>query len=603
MKEEGVRIGCYSAFWGDSVSAAAQFFTMDNPPEFVVADYLAEVTMGILSKSKRNAKGGAGKGGFVQEFVDQVYAPNAIHIATKKIRVITNAGGLDPLALKAAIEKTAAAAGVLPLPKVAAVFGDDLMTPENLKKLQDLKKSGEMTAFSHIEGNDVDAEKWPEDEASILSLNAYMGSEPIAEALNAGCDIIVTGRVVDSALVLGPLIHKFKWPMDAYDLLAAGSLAGHVIECGCHATGGNFTDWKLSAFSEFGGWANMGYPIVEVFKNGEFLVSKVPKTGGLVSFGTVSEQIIYEVLDPGSYILPDVIADLRMVQVTEVGKDLVRVTGVKGRAPPSSLKTSGVSGDGYKITGELMIGGAEARSKAEMVGKSIIAKVNGILRKLKMEKFRSVQVECLGAEHTYGPHSSAGNTREVVLRITAIHSAKVPLLLFAREMAPAATCMSPGITGSGSGRPSPSANLSHFSTLIPKSSFPAYYVAGGEQTPVKVPYRIANEIHPTAATKSGDKGDTCNIGIIARSAEIYPIIAAQLTADVVKTYMAHLVEGNVFRFVLPGMHALNFVCTKALGGGGLASTRVDRQGKTYAQLLLNMQLDVPPNILAASAKM
>ncbi|KAJ3220255.1 hypothetical protein HDU67_003270 [Dinochytrium kinnereticum] len=402
MTEKGVRIGCYSAFWGDSISAAGQFFAMDNPPEFVVADYLAEVTMGILAKSRRAAKGGAGKGGYVQEFVDRVYVPNAAKIAKKKIRIITNAGGLDPLALKAAIEKAADEAGVHPRPKVGAVFGDDLLQPENWKTLEELKIRGGITSFSHVENNEADAEKWPADAKSIISLNAYMGCEPIVEALNAGCDIVVTGRVVDSALVLAPLIHKYKWPMNAFDLLAAGSLAGHVIECGCHATGGNFTDWKLSAFSKNGGWSNMGYPIVEVFNNGEFLVSKVPNTGGLVSFGTVTEQILYEVLDPGAYILPDVIADLRMVEVREVGTDLVRVSGVKGRAPTPFLKTSGVYADGYKMTGELLIGGTEAKKKAEMVGRSIIAKVSGILKKLGMEDFKAYEIECLGSEHTYG---------------------------------------------------------------------------------------------------------------------------------------------------------------------------------------------------------
>ncbi|KAJ3109262.1 hypothetical protein HDU97_007756 [Phlyctochytrium planicorne] len=534
----GVRIGCYSAFWGDSISAARQFFNMasESPPEFIVADYLAEVTMGILAKSRKSGKGGTGKGGYVKEFVDQVYVPNAKKIAKAKVKVITNAGGLDPVALKVAIEKAAESAGIVPLPKVAAVFGDDLLQPENWEKIVALRKAGNVQKFAHLDGLEEDGETWPAEDSSIISLNAYMGCKPIVDALNDGADIIVTGRVVDSALVLGPLIHKFNWSFDSYDLLAAGSLAGHIIECGCHTTGGNFTDWELSAFSANGGWANMGYPIVEVFNDGDILVSKVPNTGGIVTFGTVTEQMVYEILDPSSYILPDVIADFRHVTVKEVGKDLVRVSGVKGRAPTKFLKTSGVYQDGYKISGELMIGGKDAKKKAQAVGNAIVQKVKKMLAGLNMEDFSAVEIETLGAEHIFGPHTKHADTREVVLRLTAIHSSKTPLMLLAREMAPAATCMAPGITGSGTGRPMPSANLSHFSALIPKSSFPGLLLTGASQSAAIVPYQdlkdtsgfIATQIPQSHAQqshlvevplidvcygRSGDKGDTCNIGM------------------------------------------------------------------------------------------
>jgi hypothetical protein len=197
-------------------------------------------------------------------------------------------------------------------------------------------------------------------------------------------------------------MHEFGWSYNDYDLLAAGSLAGHIIECGCHATGGNFTDWKLSATSPYGGWSNMGYPIVDVKPDGSFIVTKPPKTGGLVSVGTVTEQMVYEVLDPGSYLLPDVTLDMRHATVTEIGRDMVKVAGAKGRKPSPYLKTSGVYIDGFKITGELMIGGTESAQKARYVGNAIISRVNAALKGMGLSTYTDYCIECLGAEETYG---------------------------------------------------------------------------------------------------------------------------------------------------------------------------------------------------------
>ncbi|KAJ3212553.1 hypothetical protein HDU82_000492 [Entophlyctis luteolus] len=633
-----VRIGCYSAFWGDSALAAAQLINMENPPAYVVADYLAEVTMGILARQSK-----AGRGGFVSEFVEHVYARNAENISKKGIKIITNAGGLsihfnffpvaagaqDPIACKSAIEAAAENAGVKVA--VAAVLGDDAWAdPKQREQMKQCLSNNLTVPFGHLGSSDSAKEEWPHGkEKSILSVNIYMGVGGILKALKSNANIIVTGRVVDSALVLGPLMYEHGWSYSSYDLLAAGSLAGHIIECGCHATGGNFTDWKLSANSPYGGWSNMGYPIVEVERDGSFVVTKPPKTGGIVNVGTVSEQMIYEVLDPASYILPDVVLDMTQVTVNQIGTDRVLVRGAKGRAPSNLLKTSGVYVDGYKMTGELMIGGEDSAAKAQAVGEAIVKRVRGVLKKFGQEDFSECNIECLGAEHTYGPHAKTTATRETVLRMTVCHPSKMGLMLFAREVPASATCMAPGLTGGGSGRPSPSPNLRHFSVLVPKEYFPNYVAIGTNSNIVTVPYEksegspyvrkpaataaVQSRSAPTKAVtvklidlcygRSGDKGDSANIGLVVRDPKHYEFLRQVITAEKVKAWMGHLVHGTVERYELPGSYGLNFVCTKALGGGGLTSVRIDRQGKTYGQMLLQMTVEVPADFVAKEAKL
>ncbi|RHZ50012.1 hypothetical protein Glove_508g77 [Diversispora epigaea] len=657
-KKNLVRIGCYSAFWGDSVSAATQLIKSRNL-DYLVADYLAEVTMGILARRRNQSNqkssineggkdlGGVGEGGYIAEFISFVLKQNLPDIIKHKIKIVTNAGGLDPLACKLAIERAIQKAGVKEGQViVAAITGDDILNQKNEIK-NDFKK------FSHVYGEEVDAESYPNDK-EIISLNAYLGAIPIAKALDEGATIVITGRCVDSALVLGPLIHEFKWNPEYnndnnnyWDKLALGSLAGHIIECGCQATGGNFTDWEQSAFSPNGGWANMGYPIVECFSNGEFIVTKPRETGGLVTTATVGEQMLYEILDPGSYILPDVILDMRNVKLKQIDVNKVLVTGAKGRAPTDNLKLSGIYLDGYKMTGTLIIGGIDAWKKATAVAHAVLLRTRTILAKLKFKDFRDLNVETLGAEHTYGVHARTRDTREVVLNITVHHDDIRALKYFGMELAPAATCMGPGITGGGTGRPHPSPCLVHFSCLLPKNKISAI-VTVGNKSPLTVtfdgPTNNGNVIpSPTPSLslllpeilklseiseipefleseenlnkydlnilmkipliklawgRSGDKGDTCNIGIMARDPKYFPYIKRSLTEESVKEYFAHLCRGIVKRYELPGINGLNFVLTKSLGGGGLSSLQIDRQGKTYAQMLLSFKIVVPPGLFA-----
>ncbi|CAO3607185.1 unnamed protein product [Mucor fragilis] len=411
-----IRIGCYSAFYGDSPEAAVQLVKHEGSNlDYLVADYLAEITMGIFAirrKQRRMMKYMGLKDDGSKEYVAQFpnyvlrrILPEAIQNGTK---IVTNAGALNPILLKEIIEELLVELN-MPDVKVAAVVGDDLMASAEQDGLStvSLSQFNNFTPFSPVSPtkHQLHSDRLPDSEEPIVSLHAYLGARGICAALDAGAQIVITGRVVDSALVVGPLMHEFGWNKTPppYDLLAAASLAGHIIECGCHATGGNFTDWKLAANSDFGGFAYMGYPIVEFDgSSGEFVITKPERTGGLVSVATVSEQILYESLDPALYILPDVILDLRQINLTQIGPDRVLVRGAQGRAPTPWLKCCGISMDGWKLSGQLVIGGHEAKEKAEAVGRAVKDRVNAYYKENGIPEFRDFNIEAVGGESLYG---------------------------------------------------------------------------------------------------------------------------------------------------------------------------------------------------------
>ncbi|GAA5810752.1 hypothetical protein MFLAVUS_004178 [Mucor flavus] len=629
MTERPIRIGCYSAFWGDSTAAASQLIQHEGKNlDYLVADYLAEVTMGILAarRQRRLMQGeGARKGyDFIDEFITLVLRDNLPDLVKNGTKVVTNAGGLDPIGCKEAIEKLLKKMNIDM--KVAAVLGDDVLSDKEEPTLNAFNGVHPFSSISSI-NHKLDHDRLPGKDEPIVSLNAYLGANAIAAALKDGAQIIVTGRVVDSALVVGPLMHEYGWvegkTKDFYDLMASASLAGHIIECGCHTTGGNFTDWQLAAQSPYGGYSNMGYPIVEFNKSGTFVVTKPEKTGGLVTPATVSEQILYEILDPALYLLPDVILDMRQVELSQIGNNRVLVSGAKGLQPTPYLKCSGIFLDGWKLTGELIIGGIDAKKKAQAVGDAIFKRVRGMYEKMGIADFRNTNIEPIGGESLYGPHSRANDTREVLLRITAHHDDAKALAVLAKETIPSATCMAPGITGSGAGRPRAMPNLVHFPILIPKSQVTTRYIIGDSAVktvgwgswdnnanysrPTPVPIipeadisgpLVKARLVDVAYGRSGDKGDVCNIGIIARDPKYLPYIKRSITEKVVSDYMKHLCKGSVTRFELPGTNAMNFVLTHTLNGGGLSSLFIDRQGKTFAQLCLSgLEVEIPVSLL------
>ncbi|WP_337081584.1 acyclic terpene utilization AtuA family protein [Acinetobacter pittii] len=591
--ERVVKIGCASGFWGDTNTAAFQLVHLTDI-NYLVFDYLSEITMSIMAKAKMVEP----KHGYALDFVSRVMAPLLKKIAEKKIKVISNAGGVNPLACRDALQKIIKEYG-LDL-KVAVVLGDDLLPQHEQLKSQNIQEM-----FS--------SEALPE---QVASSNAYLGAVAIRDALDLGADIVITGRVVDSAVVLAPLLHEYQWSLDDYDKLAQGSLAGHVIECGAQCTGGNFTDWQLVQ-----GFDNMGFPVVEVSEDGSFVVTKPQGTGGLVSTATVAEQIVYEIGNPQAYLLPDVIADFSQVHLEQVGEHRVRVTGTKGQAPTARYKVSATYPDGYRVLVSFLIAGREAPQKAQVIADAILTKCERVLAMRSVPPFSEKSVEILGIESTYGTHARALNSREVVVKIAVKHMFKEACMFFASEIAQASTGMAPALAGIVGGRPKASPVIKLFSFLIDKNQVNVEIDFQGDRYPVEIPRSTSTEQFPNvgagesavyqgneievalieiAHARSGDKGNHSNIGVIARKAEYLPWIRAALTEEAVASYMQHVLDaekGRVIRYELPGLNALNFMLENALGGGGVASLRIDPQGKAFAQQLLDMPVKVPAHLL------
>jgi hypothetical protein len=413
-------------------------------------------------------------------------------------------------------------------------------------------------------------------------------------------------------VTLGVLMHEFGWAADDFDRLAAGSLAGHIIECGCQATGGLHTDW-----ASVPDWADIGYPIVECREDGRFIVTKPPQTGGLVTPATVGEQLLYEIGDPANYLLPDVVCDFRQVRMGQAGPHRVLVTGARGRPPTGTYKVSATAPAGFKVSGQLTIVGIDAPAKARRTGQALLERGRRLLRESGFDDFLAENIELLGTESAYGPHARALPTREVVLRLTVTHAERRALEMFSREFAAPGTSWSPGTTGAG-GRPSVSPVLRQFAWLIAKEQVTPTVTLGETTFSVTLPPpqpQLAPEPLATspgtlpagpwktvplvqiAFGRSGDKGDTSNIGLIARHPALLPVLKHQVMPERVQEYLGHLVQGPVHRYELPGTHAINLVCERALGGGGMASLRNDALGKGMAQMLLDMPVEVPESLL------
>lgn len=589
-----VKIGCASGFWGDTNTAAFQLVHLSDI-DYLVFDYLSEITMSIMAKAMMTDS----NHGYALDFVSRVMTPLIKKISDKKIKVISNAGGVNPLACRDALQKVIEAQG-LDL-KIAVVLGDDL-----LPQYAELQKQNIKEMFN--------GEDFP---AHLASCNAYLGAIPIRDALDQGADIVITGRVVDSAVVLAPLLHEYQWAIDDYDKLAQGSLAGHIIECGAQCTGGNFTDWRLVK-----GFDNMGFPIVEVKADASFIVTKPNATGGLVTTATVAEQIVYEIGDPQTYLLPDVTADFSQVKLEQIAEDRVLVIGAKGRAPTQQYKVSATYPDGYRVLVSFLIAGCEAPEKGQVIADAILTKCERVLALRSVPPFSEKSVEILGIESTYGANAIHTKSREVVVKIAVKHPLKEACMFFASEIAQASTGMAPALAGIVGGRPKVSPVIKLFSFLVDKSKLNVEIDINGQRQQVEIPQGSADQsfdLHTTgevaqltgqevevplieiAHARSGDKGNHSNIGVIARKAEYLPWIRANLTEKNVASYMQHVLNpetSQVHRYEIEGFNALNFLLENALGGGGIASLRIDPQGKALAQQLLDMPVKVPKGLLS-----
>ena len=597
--EKSIRIGGAGGFWGEALHATPQLLAGGNL-DYLVFDYLAEITMSIMARARAKNP----DQGYATDFVTGVMAPHLKDIAARGVKVISNAGGVNPAACGAAVRELIKDAG-LDL-KVAVVAGDDL-----LDRAQDLASGSYAEMFTGAAFPPVDA---------IASINAYLGAFPIADALDRGADIVITGRVVDSAVTLGACIHAFGWTTDDHDLLAAGTLAGHIIECGPQATGGNFTDWRDVADD----LDAIGYPIAEVSPDGSFVCSKPPKTGGKVSVGTVCEQMVYEIGDPQAYLVPDVVCDFSAVQVTQIGPDEVKVTGARGLPAPDTYKVCTTYSDGWR--GGLMMAfiGLDAADKARTYAETSIKRAQNILRQANAADFTETSIEIIGDDSQYGSASRDIASREVVMKLAAKHPDARAIGVLLKEVTGLALATPAGLTSFAGGRPKPSPVVRLFSFALPKNALSITVDVDGSVTTLDTETGVA--FHPSqlerptdpagpasdgnmvdvplvklAWARSGDKGDKANIGIIARDESYLPYISASMTDAVVATRFSHFLDtsdggGKVERFFLPGSHAFNFLMDNALGGGGVASLRADPQAKAYAQILLDHPVSVPADL-------
>lgn len=594
---KSIRIGCASAFWGDTSTAAEQLVN-HGKLDYLVFDYLAEVTMSILAvqRMKDPAQG------YARDFIE-VMTPLLPAVKAQGMKVISNAGGMNVGACRDALAAAAEAAGISL--RIAVVEGDDLTMRQGEFREAGITEMDTGAAFPGM----------------LVSMNAYLGAPAVAEALRQGADVVITGRGVDSAVTLGPMLYEFGWDVRDYDKLAQGSLAGHIIECGAQCTGGNFTDWQTVA----DGYENMGFPFIDVREDGSFIVGKPEGTGGAVNVATVGEQMLYEIGDPRAYLLPDVRCDFTTATLTQTADDQVLVQGASGFAPPDTYKVSGTTPRGHRITSMFLMGGREAPQKAARVAQALIKKCETLFASKGWGPFSETAVELLGAETMYGANARAGAaaTREVVVKIAAKHKEKAALVLFSKELAQAATGMAPGLTGYFGGRPSVQPVVQLWSCKVPKRDVSITVDFEGQRTPVVVdegqpfdatalPAQPAGDVwSPTAdavkvpliklaVARSGDKGDHANIGVMARDPAYLPYLRAALTEQKVAAYFKHLIaaNGSVSRWELPGSHSFNFLLRHALGGGGIASLRTDPQGKCFAQMLLDLDISVSPAVAA-----
>ncbi len=584
MSERIVRIGGASGAWGDSPMAIGQL--LQTEVDYLMMDYLAEVTMSLLARARMKDT----EAGYPPDFVAYL-KPHLKQIAQRGVKVVSNAGGMNPQACQRALQAACAEAGLAL--RVAVVTGDDLTPQLDALRAADLREA-------------VSGAPLP---AALLSANAYLGAMPIAQALAQGADIVVTGRCADSALALGILMHEFGWQPDQHDLLAAGSLVGHILECGPQATGGVFTDWERVP-----GWHEIGYPIALCQADGSFALTKPPGTGGLIDVDCVAEQVLYEVGDPRAYVLPDVVADFSQVRLEQIDADHVRLSGARGRPPTPQYKVSATWQDGWRAVAMVVIVGVDAVRKAERTAAALIDRAGALLSARGLPPLSRTHVEVLGGEASYGAQSRARQAREVVLRLVVEHPDAKALTLFARELGSVGLSCAQGTAGLIGGRPKPMPVVRLYTFFIDKERLPLQ-VQVGDDAPmdISVPegHALAEEAPPSppdetwagamvdvplirlAHARSGDKGDSSNIAVICRDPAHWEHLRRVLTVQRMAQHFEGTVQGAVRRFEAPGLYALNFLLDQALGGGGMASMRIDPQGKAYGQRALEMQVPVP----------
>jgi len=438
-----VRVASGQGFWGDWLEAPRRQVE-GGPVDYLMLDYLAEVTMSILQKQKERDP----KMGYARDFIGAMESIFGA-VAERGVKVVANAGGVNPAACAAAVRAAAVKAGVSAKIRIGVVSGDDL-----------LARLDELLAAGHPLKNMESGEPLAAIRDRVLSANAYLGSTPIVEALARGANVVITGRSTDTALTMAPLRHEFGWAADDWDRLAAGIVAGHIIECGAQSSGGNcLRDWR-----SIPDLANVGYPIVEGAADGTFIVTKHPGTGGRVDVPGISEQLVYEMGDPHSYITPDVVADFSTIRVEGAGKDRVRVFGIKGRPPTEFLKVSIAYRAGFKAVGTLVYAWPDALEKAQLADRVLRERLDRL--GLRFDEVRS---EFLGASATHGALAGPPpDLPEVQFRIGVRGEDRAMVERFTRELAPLILNGPPSVTGFAGGRPKVEDVVAYWPALIDK---------------------------------------------------------------------------------------------------------------------------------------
>ncbi|MGH8974843.1 MAG: acyclic terpene utilization AtuA family protein, partial [Acidimicrobiia bacterium] len=537
--------------------------------------------------------------GYATDFVAQLRDVLAACVE-RNITVISNAGGVNPLACKAAVEQVAAELGVADGVRVGVVLGDDIYGA-----LGDLMDSGEPL-------NNMDTGRPLSDVADkVLSANVYLGAAPVVRALQMGANVVICGRVTDTGVTLAPMIHEFGWAEDDWDRLAAGIIAGHIIECGTQCTGGNFTDWQ-----KVKSWSNLGYPLIEARPDGTFTVTKHPGTGGLVSVHTVTEQLLYEMGSP-RYLAPDCVARFDSVTLTQDGPDRVTISGARGEPPPEKLKVSASFSHGYRAFGRLIVSGPDALAKANKVADVLWECAGG------RELYEDTATQFLAWNATHPPLTDSEPSEILVQAAVRDADERKINTRFGVQVVPRVLGTVPGITYlADQGRPRASEVVGYWPALISRERVPMRVVVGDDEVdvaPTPVPTgaptasfspapvdappvpsdgnRVTVPLSRLCLARSGDKGDTANVGVLARSPAVYAWMVDHITPEFVRARFGEMVKGAVERSEIPNLLAVNFLLHESLGGGGTLSLLVDAQGKTYAQYLLAAPVEVPEALL------
>ncbi|MEJ5254269.1 MAG: acyclic terpene utilization AtuA family protein [Acidimicrobiales bacterium] len=590
-----LRIANCSGFYGDRISAAREMVE-GGPIDVLTGDWLAELTMLILAKDRLRNPGG----GFARTFLTQLEEVLGTCL-DRGIRIVTNAGGLNPAGCAAAVEQLAARLGLSPT--VAFIEGDDL-----IDHLDELRTAG-------IDLANLDTgEKLDEIGAEPITANAYLGGFGIAEALSRGADVVVTGRVTDAALVVGPAAAHFGWSRTDWDALAGAVVAGHIIECGTQCTGGNY-----AFFREVPGIERCGFPIAELHEDGSSVITKHPGTGGMVSVGTVTAQLLYEIQGV-RYVNPDVVVRFDTIELTQLAPDRVRVSGVRGLPAPSHTKVAINYLGGHRNTMTFVLTGLDIEEKAAVAERTLWSLIPG-----GREAFDAVDVQLLRTDQ---PDPPTNEDALAQLRITVIDRdpAKVGRA-FSNKVIEMVLASYPGLFTTTPPSEATSFGV-YWPTLVPADVPRHEVVIRGERIPVPPVAPPPAEREPTppqperpgsaaadpgtdldgetvraplgliAGARSGDKGGNANIGVWARDPAAWPWLSKTLTVERLRELMPTETNGLVVeRVELPNLCALNFVIRGLLGRGVAASTRIDPQAKGLGEYLRAKMVDIPVALL------